>query len=177
MNEDKTIKSQHTGREAIIKETVDLSFLGMEFSSKPLVIGGLAMEYYGIRKRGKDVDFIVSNKDYQSLAEKYPDNKKDKWGDLFVSFPNCELLRSIFRFDYDFFAEGAVEHENCKVISIEKLFFMKVLAFDNQPEIKKHVQDYRLIWDYFMKTFQNKEYVMHALRHEDAYLNASDGII
>lgn len=133
------------GNESVIMNAVDLSSLGIIFSSKPLVVGGLAMEYYGIRKRGKDIDFIVSNDDYETLAGKYPDNRKDKWGDLFVSFDHYELLRSIFRFDYNFFSERAIEYEKCKVISIEKLFFMKVLAFDNQPEIEKHVKDYKLM--------------------------------
>jgi hypothetical protein len=35
-----------TGKESIIKNAVDLSGLGITFSLKPLVIGGLAMEYY-----------------------------------------------------------------------------------------------------------------------------------
>lgn len=122
MNEKSIYRAKLTGNESIINDVVDLSILGIRFSSKPLVIGGLAMEYYGIRNRGKDVDFIISNDDYRTLAKKYPDNRKDKWGDLFISFDHCELLRSIFRFDYDFFSEGAIEYEKCKVISIEKLF-------------------------------------------------------
>ncbi|OPJ64372.1 hypothetical protein [Clostridium oryzae] len=165
------------GNESIIRDTVDLSALGISFSSKPLVIGGLAMEYYGIRNKGKDIDFIISNDDYVTLARKYPENRKDKWGDLFISFDNCELLRSIFRFDYDFFSEGAIEYEKCKGISIEKLFFMKVLAFDNQPEVEKHTRDYKLMWDYFLKTFQNREYVANAMKHQDEYINAPDGTI
>lgn len=170
-------KSILMGNESVIKKAVNLSVLGIDFSSKPLVIGGLAMEFYGIRKKGDDIDFIISNDDYELMAVKYPDSKIDRWGDLYISLDHCELLRSIFRFDYDFFSEGAIELEQCKVISIEKLFFMKVLAFDNQPEVEKHARDYRLMWDFFMKAFQNKDYVAHALIHEGDYLNSPDGII
>lgn len=42
--------------------------------------GGLAMEYYGLRKCGNDIDFIISNQDYQILSLKYPDYKVDYWG-------------------------------------------------------------------------------------------------
>lgn len=164
-----------TGEEAIIKNAAGLLDLGIAFSSKPLIIGGLAMEYYGIRKNGHDADFIISNSDYEALAMKYPNNRKDRWGDLYISFDHCELLRSVFRFDYNFYSDGAIEYEKCTVISIEKLFFMKVLAFDNQPEIEKHSNDYRLIWDYFFKTFQNREYVAYSLQHQDEYKNAPDG--
>lgn len=166
-----------TGNKSIIDDSVDLSFLEITFSSKPLIVGGLAMEYYGLRKKGKDIDFIIKNSDYETLANKYPNNRKDKWGDLFVSFNYYEFLRSIFRFDYNFFSDGAVECEKCRVISIEKLFFMKVLAFDNQPEVPKHKQDYRLVFDYFLKMFQNKDYATNANKHIDDYLSAPDGTI
>lgn len=177
MNEKSNCRIGIIGNECIIHDSVDLSVLGISFLSKPLVVGGLAMEYYGIRNRGKDIDFIISKDDYETLAKKHPDNRKDKWGDLFVSFDHFELLRSIFRLDYDFFSEGAIEYEKCKVISIEKLFFMKVLAFDNQPEVEKHAKDYKLMWDYILKTFQNKDYVAYAMKHTDAYISASDGTI
>lgn len=157
--------------------SIDLSFLDIEFSAKPLIIGGFAMEYYGIRNRGNDIDFIIPNIDYISLAQKYPHCRKDKWGDLYVSFNKYELLRSIFRFDYNFYAEGSIEYKNYRVISIEKLFFMKALAYNNQPEIQKHTQDYMLMWEYLFKEFQNKEYVLNADKHIDDYLNLPDGIV
>lgn len=177
MNKKNISKVQLIGNKSVIEDAVDLSALGISFASKPLVIGGLAMEYYGIRKRGRDADFIISNDDYETLSHKYPDNRKDKWGDLFVSFERYEFLRSIFRLDYDFFSEGAIEYEKCKVISIDKLFFMKVLAFDNQPEVEKHTRDYRLMMDFILKTYQNKEYVANAKKHLDEYINAPDGTI
>lgn len=68
---------------------------------------------------------------------------------------------------YDFFSEEAIEYEKLKVISIEKLFLKKVLEFNYQPEIEKHQKDYKLIWDYFLKTFQNKEYAANAMKHQD----------
>lgn len=160
-----------------IDACVDLSSLGITFTSKPLIIGGLAMEYYGMRKAGNDVDFMISNEDYQTLACKYPDNRKDKWGDLGISNGKYELLRSIFRLDYDFYSEGATEYEEYRVISFEKLFFMKVLAFDNQPEIERHANDYKLIMQCCIENFQNRDYVKNAEKHIDLYLKTPDGTV
>lgn len=160
-----------------IDACVDLKFLGIDFSSKPLIIGGLAMEHYGMRKAGNDVDFIISNEDYKKLASKYPDNRKDKWGDLGISIEKYELFRSIFRLDYDFYSEGATEYEEYKVISFEKLFFMKVLAFDNQPEIDRYTNDYKLIMQCCLETFQNKDYVKNADKHIDLYLKTPGGTV
>ncbi len=165
------------GDKHIIDATVDLSCLGVAFTSKPVVMGGLAMEYYGLRKRGEDIDFIISNPDYLSLAERYPRNKKDMWGDLGLRIGEHELFRSVFRLDYDFYAEGAIECEQCKVVSFEKLFFMKVIAFNNQPEVPKHTADFQLILQYYFDTFQNKDYVANAERHIAQYLAAPNGTI
>lgn len=160
-----------------IDASIDLSSLGITFTSKPLIIGGLAMEYYGMRKAGSDVDFIIANEDYKTLAAKYPNSRKDKWGDLGVSIERYELLRSIFRLDYDFYSEGAVEYEEYKVISFEKLLFMKVLAFDNQPEIERYTNDYRLIMQCCLESFQNKNYIENAEKHMDLYIKVPDGTV
>ncbi|MHA1668327.1 MAG: hypothetical protein ACTSUR_06670 [Candidatus Heimdallarchaeaceae archaeon] len=56
---------------------INLSKLGYDFLSKPLVIGGRAMEYYNLRLSGKDVDLIITNEDYEQLVKKYPDSKKE----------------------------------------------------------------------------------------------------
>lgn len=162
--------------EQLINE-LDLSSLGIVFDEKPLLIGGLAMEYYGIRKQGNDIDFIVTETDYHRLAANYPENQRDKWGDLILSVDHYEFLRSIFRLDYAFFAEGGIEYPHCKVISLEKLFFMKVLAFDNQPEVKKHAQDYRLMLEYILQNFQNDQFAAQAEKKVPEYLKAPDGIL
>jgi len=49
--------------------TIDLGNLNYKFKKKPLLVGGKAMEYYGLRKAGEDIDFIVTKKDYNKLAK------------------------------------------------------------------------------------------------------------
>lgn len=44
---------------------ISLQKLEYTFKKNPLLVGGKAKEYYGIRKAGDDVDLIISGKDYE----------------------------------------------------------------------------------------------------------------
>lgn len=120
---------------------IDLQKLDFKFSEKPILVGGKAMEYYGLRKAGKDIDFIINQKDFDNLSQKYPQNKKDLFGDLGVIIYDFEIWRTICWFDYNFYGYRAIEEENIKIISLERLLFMKTLAID----IPKYEKDVRLI--------------------------------
>jgi hypothetical protein len=120
---------------------IDLGKLNYTFQVKPLLVGGLAMEYYGLRKAGDDIDFIVSREDYEGLAKLYPEHKKDLFGDLGVTIYEFELWKCILLFEYDFLSQGAMEEDKIKIISLEKLLFLKALAISEA----KYEQDVRLI--------------------------------
>lgn len=120
-----------------------LEILNFNFERKPLLIGGKAMEYYGVREAGMDIDFVVTEDDYELLSTKYPDSVKEIWGDFGVCVYNFELWKSICLFDYDFLSEGAVEEEDFFVIAFEQLMFLKVLGISN----KKNMRDLVLIRD------------------------------
>ena len=81
--------------------SIDLSRLNFSFSSPPLLIGGKAMEFYGLRKAGADIDFVITAQDYARLAAQYPDKLRDLWGDLGVCVFEFEIWKSICLFDYD----------------------------------------------------------------------------
>lgn len=55
---------------------------GLTFSTPPIVIGGRAMEWYGLRQSGADIDLVVTEADYRRLAATYPEKRKDIYGDL-----------------------------------------------------------------------------------------------
>jgi hypothetical protein len=158
----------------IIDNALELEKLGMIFTSKPIIVGGLAMEYYGLRQRGSDVDFIISNDDYQTLAQLYPKNKKDVWADLGISVHGFEMFRSIWRFDYDFYSVNALEYDRYKIVSFEKLFLMKVLAM-NAGE--KHKRDVALILEQYLKKYENPEYKRNMDDNIQKYLSVPGGII
>lgn len=115
---------------------IELEKLRFSFQDKPLLIGGKAMEYYGIREAGEDIDFVITTDDYELLSKKYPESIKEIWGDFGVCEYEFEIWKSICLFEYDFLAEDAVEEDDFLVISFEKLMFLKVLAI-SQPKYQR----------------------------------------
>jgi len=156
-----------------ILETIDLNKLEISFFDKPIVVGGMAMEYYGMRKHGEDIDFIVSNRDYLQLEAKYRNFRKDMWGDFGIRVNEYELFRSMWKFDYQYFNIGAIEFNEYKIISIDMLFRMKVFAIDSE---EKHKKDVELIKNYFMQ-FQNKEWNNYMNENINRYLKVENGLI
>ena len=155
-----------------LESTIDIQKLGYEFMDKPVIVGGLAMEYYGLRSHGDDIDFIVTNRDYQGLKAKFPDHRKDVWGDFGFLINGFELFRSIFKFDHAHYSLGAIELANYKVVNIDMLFRMKVFALGVAA---KHDRDVELLKDYY-KRFQNRKYQEYLDRHVDRYVSSKDGI-
>lgn len=137
----------------------------LNFLSKPILIGGLAMEYYGIRKAGSDIDLIIQNADYELLAKQYPHNRKDLYGDLGVVINEFEIWRSIAHLDYHFFAKDAVDAGTFFVLSIDRLLWTRVCAMD----VEKYWNDLKLIKEYYYKRYTNQEYHQNALTHERSY--------
>jgi hypothetical protein len=111
---------------------IDLSKLNYPFRSKPLLIGGMAMQYYGLRPSGADIDFVVTREDYTALARRYPQNVKDLWGDLGVCPFEFELWTSICLFDYAELIPGAIDAGEYRVIALDKLLFLKALAMKEE---------------------------------------------
>lgn len=121
--------------------TMDLAKLRYTFQTKPLLIDGKAMEFYGLRPAGDDIDFVITHADYAVLVVLYPENTKDLFGDLGVSVYEFELWTCICLFDYNFLSTNAIEAEHYLVISLEKLLFLKALAI-HEP---KYERDLRLV--------------------------------
>ena len=118
-----------------------------DFISKPLVIGGAALEFWDLRKAGADVDLVVTQADHTRLRRTYPDNVLDIYGDIGICIGKFEIWNTICRFDYEYLAYGAVDGGDSLVTSLEKLLFMKSLVKDDP----KSQRDVRLIVDEVLK--------------------------
>lgn len=129
---------------------IPLDKLNYSFSKKPLLIGGKAMEYYGLRKAGEDIDLIVPEEDVVNLIRQYPDRVKDLWGDLGVCPFEFEIWSTVCFFNYDDLKEGVIEQDDILIISLEKLLFMKALAINKE----KYLKDTQLI----VESIINKQY-------------------
>ena len=139
-----------------MNDEINLSTINYTFLHKPLLIGGNAMEYYGLRKAGDDVDFVVTVEDYEGLKEVYPEPEyqEDIWGDLGVKLDELEFWKCICLFEYEFLAEKAIEKEAYLIISLEKLLFMKAIAMRK----KKYRKDLKMIVQKFLDDqYENNE--------------------
>jgi hypothetical protein len=123
------------------KMDIDLVKLEYPFRSKPLLIGGMAMQHYNLRPSGADIDFVVTRDDYTALARRYPENLKDLWGDLGVCVHEFELWTSICLFAYADLTPGAVDVGPYLVIALDKLLLLKALGMKEE----KYHHDLELI--------------------------------
>ena len=135
------------------------------FGQKPILIGGMAMEYYGIRKAGRDIDLVIADSDYKLLAEKFPNSRKDLWGDLGVVIGKFEIWRSIALLDYDFYVKDAVDEGDALIVSLDRLLFMRVIAM----EVEKYMKDLNLMKDFYYENFRNNEFLREAETHATSY--------
>lgn len=142
-----------------------LSRVDFDFSQKPIVIGGMAMEYYNMRKSGADIDLVICDYDYQKLSQRNPKERKDIYGDLGVVLWPFELWRSIALLDYDFFEPEAIEYDKVKMVSLDRLLFMRVCAMN----VEKYMQDLILLKEYYYENFRNKGFLVEAERHIPSY--------
>jgi hypothetical protein len=124
-----------------------LEKLAYAFQDKPLLIGGMAMEYYGLRKAGADIDLVISLRDHEALARKYPDHIKNLNGDIGVCEFDFEIWNQICRFDYEELKEGAIEEPDLLIISLERLLFLKTLAIKKE----KYYKDVLLLVDEILR--------------------------
>lgn len=126
---------------------IPLNKLHYTFRKKPLLVGGKAMEYYGLRQAGADIDFIVDAEDVYNLIRQYPDRVKDLWGDLGVCPFEFEIWKSICLLTYADLCENALDAGDFLVIALEKLLLMKALAM----HIEKYRADTQLIVQELLK--------------------------
>ncbi len=137
----------------------------LHFTKKPILIGGMAMEYYGMRKSGADIDLVICDEDYQALARQYPDNRKDIWGDLGVVIGPFEIWRCIALLDYDFYAKDAIDEGIALVLSLDRLLLTRVLA----RSVPKYAEDLQRIENYYHEKFTNHAYWQESAKHMKSY--------
>jgi len=126
---------------------IPLEKLAYLFQDKPLLIGGKAMEYYGLRKAGADIDLVISLRDHANLVRQYPHHIKDLFGDIGVCEFEFEIWNQICRYNYEELKFGAIEEPSYLVVSLERLLFLKTLAI----KIEKYYQDVLLLVDEILR--------------------------
>ena len=135
-----------------------LPALNFSFIKPPIIIGGMAMEYYGMRKSGADIDLVICDADYQKLANSHPEKRKDIYGDLGIVIEPFEIWRSISLLDYDFWSKDATGLDDIKMISIDRLLFSRVSAM----EVQKYHDDLIMIKNFYYENYNNPAFLQQA---------------
>ena len=130
---------------------IPLDKLNYAFIKKPLLVGGKAMEYYGLRPSGADIDFIADREDVYNLIRQYPERVKDLWGDLGVCPFEFEIWKSICLLTYADLCETAIDAGDFLVISLEKLLMMKAFAMK--------IEKYRVDTELIVQELLNRQYL------------------
>ena len=128
----------------LTKVRLDMAKLNYKFKKAPILIGGGAMEYYGMRETDHDFDFIISREDAKVLKQSYelnhfggecfgPDGFSVDMDSTFTQIDelDIDLAVTMFQYGYEHFVKNAVPLEEYLVVSREDLLLMKCLAASN----------------------------------------------
>ena len=135
-----------------------------QFLEPPIILGGGALEFYGLRKCGYDLDIMISPRDKDNLKKLgyhlnlFGGKTEKEIDSTFSNILNLhlDLVVTLNQYDYHFFLSRASIYpgiNNLKIISLEDLLLTKIFAkeYSNCP---KHTQDVRLI----IKGIEKKNY-------------------
>lgn len=139
--------------------------MNYKFKYPPILIGGRAMEYYKLRKSGKDIDYIVHPYDYNKLkklcsSDLIVSNSSKKAESLTYSGGKIPIdyYLHIYQYDYSCLKNHClvlskpIKH---LVISLQDMILIKSMtAFDKKPFLKaksKHLNDISLVVNHLLK--------------------------
>lgn len=127
------------------------------FKDKPILVGGGAMQYYGLRETGHDLDVVISGRDKEGIkALRDKDGRPYKLNlfggkdenDIDATFTNfaklkIDLIVSLDQIKYDVWRKNAVKYnDDLLVIGLKDLLKQKKLAvkYSNMAKQKRDVE-------------------------------------
>jgi hypothetical protein len=116
----------------------------LTFHHKPLLVAGGAFDYHGIRKRGKDYDFILHPDDFFALYTSYGSSKSDL-GDEVITIGVYEFSASFAGLSYEQLSRNAVKQGTHLVISLPYLLFTALTLSEHEPDNQKRRRDVALL--------------------------------
>ncbi len=128
---------------------VPLHIIDYSFKHQPIVIGGYAMMYYGLRKAGQDVDLVVAKEDFSDMWTRFPHRRVEKFGEIGIYHKPFEIW-PVFR-GYTYWQLRKMSHEEglFRVVSLKMLYTLKMLSATDErldPVIRqKYAKDLALI--------------------------------
>ncbi len=118
----------------------------IKFKHKPILVGGKALEWYGIRNSGDDIDYVVHKTDYDQLCKiegarvnVFPDHTPGV--QIVNGKHSTDYFLSLYHYDYDTLKKHATKNKNVLVCSVQNLLLVKSMtAFDNIHHVNKQTQ-------------------------------------
>jgi hypothetical protein len=129
-------------------------------NDKPILIGGKALEYYNLRKTGKDIDFVVTNADYQNLLKKYNRNDHFPPHTPGVTINKTDYFQNINGYDYNYFRPRASDAGKYLVASKEDLILLKAITGYDEIHDPPPPPSVR------MKSFKDLQLLVDSLSHK-----------
>ena len=120
-----------------------------KFIHPPILIGGKALEHYKLRKAGDDIDYVIHKQDYANILKIYKQNHNMPDQTPAITLqprtqgnPSTDLFLSLYGYEYDHLAVGAVRKGKILVASKEVLVLLKSLTgFDKKHKINRCTRD------------------------------------
>jgi hypothetical protein len=115
--------------------------LPFSFTLKPLLFGGKAMEYYGLRE-GIDYDFLIHKEEFRQLQQYFPEGFFiNTVGDVGIRIGEYEFYVSQFELNYLQLEHGTIDQPEYRVAHLDLLLFLKMSTLVYEPENQKARQD------------------------------------
>jgi hypothetical protein len=118
-----------------VKIMKGINLTNYKFIKKPLVVGGLAMEYYKLRKTVHDYDYVVSSSDWDKLKKIHKDkvnlfggkNEKEFDATINLKKEKVDLIKTLYQYNYDELSKNSIKFKKYNIISLENLLLVKTL--------------------------------------------------
>lgn len=112
---------------------------------KPLLIGGKAMHYYGLRA-GNDSDFLIPKEEFRRVRLHFPERLfTSVYGDAGIRVGEYEFYESQFGLIYFQLERNAIDRHDYLLVHLEFLLFLKTLTMVYEPENQKARHDLGLL--------------------------------
>lgn len=123
--------------------------MNYQFKYPPILVGGKAMEYYGLRKCGKDIDYVVHKSDYRRMLKIEKPNKTMIPQTPGITYTggkkDTDYYLNLYQFDYNRLKQNAVKKGNMLIVSREDLILVKTMALNNKKYVIKNKKDIQLL--------------------------------
>ena len=142
-----------------------LEQISFVFIDPPLLFGGRALEWYGLRK-GNDTDWMLSKRVFQAMRQTFPERYfNNAYGDEGIRLGKHEFFLSCFGYTYELLIPQARQSYQYLVASPLVLLYLKIATALHEATNQKAWRDIHLLTKHL------------CFRGDDSYQNQTNSIL